>query len=183
MNEYTLIHGGPGSGRYPLGSGERPYQKLEGSRRKSSGGISGYIRSRKAKKQEAQAQKAKAEAEEKLRNLEENRERVLRSGRASEVLKYQGQLSNAELQHVADRLRLENQIQDYSMKEMSSGLDKLKTIQSYTNVSSALAKDGVDLWNSFAAIYNATPKGQSKPLAMAGARQPNQQASGGKKKK
>jgi hypothetical protein len=27
---YYISHGGPGSGRYPLGSGERPYQKYEG---------------------------------------------------------------------------------------------------------------------------------------------------------
>ena len=27
---YYISHGGPGSGRYPLGSGERPYHKYEG---------------------------------------------------------------------------------------------------------------------------------------------------------
>lgn len=31
-NEMYVIHGGPGSGRYPLGSGDRPYQMLETSK-------------------------------------------------------------------------------------------------------------------------------------------------------
>lgn len=175
MNDFYLIHGGPGSGRYPLGSGERPYQKLEGSRRKSSGGISGYIKSRKAKKEEERVQKAKEEArkkqldrEENDRKLEADKERVLRSGTASEVMRYQGRLTNKELNDAADRIRLENQLNGYSEKEVKSALDKLKTIQSYTNVSSALAKDGIDIWNSFVAIYNVTANGKNKPLTLIG---------------
>lgn len=174
MNEYLyLAHGGPGSGRYPLGSGDRPYQKFEGSGRKSSGGISGYIRSRKAKK--AETQKQKAAEEEKKRKLEEAREqqrldadkeRVLRSGTAQEVLKYQGRLTNQELNAAAERIRLENQLSSYSEKEIKTALDKMKKVQAYTNVGSALAKDGIELWNSFVAVYNATPRGQKDPLTI-----------------
>lgn len=173
MNEqYYLIHGGPGSGRYPLGSGDRPYQKFEGSRRKS-GGISGYIRSRKERKAEskhakamADAQKRAAEEVERRRQLEVEKERVLRGGTASEVMRYRGQLTNKELSDVADRLRLENQIGGYSQKEIKTGLDHLKKIQAFSNVGSALAKDGIEIYNSLAAIYNATPDGQKKPLTL-----------------
>lgn len=173
MNDlYYLSHGGPGSGRYPWGSGDRPYQRLEGSRQRSKG-ILGYIKSRRAKKMEAQLEKAKEEAkarklkdEENQRKLEADKERVLRSGTASEILRYQGQLTNKELSDAENRIRLENSLKSYSEKEIKTGLDTLKKIQSYSNVSSALAKDGISLWNSFASIYNVTPTGKKEPLPM-----------------
>lgn len=184
MNDiYYLSHGGPGSGRYPWGSGDRPYQRLEGKRAKkaaipvkkatTTGGISGYITARKLEKTKAEHEKAKQEAarrrmeeERKLREFEADKERVLREGTATEVLKYQGKLTNKELSDAADRLRLENQLSGYSEKEVKTALDKLKKLQSYTNVGAALAKDGVDLYNSFASIYNATSEGKKKPLTI-----------------
>lgn len=172
-NFYYISHGGPGSGRYPLGSGERPYQKFEGSRRRGSGGIVGYIKERRQKKAEEKAQKAlneetkkRIEKEKERERMEADKERVLRSGSASEVMKYQGRLTNQELSYAAERLRLENQLNSYSKSEVNSAYDKLKTLQSYTNVSSALARDGIDLWNSFASVYNAIDEGKKRPLTL-----------------
>lgn len=165
---YYLAHGGPGSGRYPLGSGDRPYQKFEGTGRKR-GGISGYIQSvreRKEAKNRIENEKRRASEEEARRRHEMDKERVLKRGSATEVLKYQGELTNKELNDVAERIRLENQLKTYSEKEIESSLDKVKKIQSYTNVASALTKDGVELWNNLAAIYNATPKGKKKQLSL-----------------
>lgn len=169
-NLYYLAHGGPGSGRYPLGSGDRPYQKFEGSGRKSSG-ISGYIKARKVKKEAAKQQKAQEEErrkqaeEEKLKKKREaDKQRVLREGSPSEVARYHGELTNRELADVAERLRLEKQINSYASDEVRSNLSKLKKVQSYTNVGSALAKDGIEIWNSFAGIYNATAEGRKSPL-------------------
>lgn len=186
MNEYFyLVHGGPGSGRYPLGSGERPYQKFEGSGRKY-GGISGYIKSRKAKK--AEKQKLKAAEEERERKLEEAREKqkldaekekVLRSGSAQDLMRYQGLLTNQELNVAAERLRLERQISSYSSDEIKTNLDKLKKIQSYTNVGAALAKDGASIWNSFVSVYNTTSAGKKDPLPTV----KEDKGDGGKKKK
>lgn len=171
-NLYYLSHGGPGSGRYPWGSGDRPYQRLEGSGQRPRG-ISGYIRSRKMKKEEERQQKEKAELqkrkideEKQKEQMEKDKERVLRSGTSSEVMRYQGQLTNKELQEAADRIRLEKQLNGYTQQEIKTALDKIKKIQSYTNVGSALAKDGIELWNSFAAIYNATPEGRKSPLTL-----------------
>lgn len=171
MTEYYYIsHGGPGSGRYPLGSGDRPYQKFEKSRR-GFGGISGYIQSRKARKAEAQRQKEYEEAQRKRieyekeeKRLEADKERVLRSGTAQEVMRYKGRLTNQELGTVAERLRLEKQISGYSSDEIKTALDKMKTIQAYTNVGAALAKDGVSIYNSFVSLYNSTSAGKKDPL-------------------
>lgn len=172
MNEYFyLAHGGPGSGRYPLGSGERPYQKFEGSGRRSGGGIGGYIKARNQKKAERKMQKAaEEERERKLAEMREKqkldaeKEKVLRSGTAQDLMKYQGRLTNQELNMAAERLRLERQISSYSSDEIKTNLDKLKKIQSYTNVGAALAKDGASIWNSFVSVYNTTSSGKKDPL-------------------
>lgn len=175
MNEfYYLAHGGPGSGRYPLGSGERPYQKYEGSRSGSSG-LSGYIRSVKEKKEEKrqrkaakEAQKKEAEEAERRRILEADKERVLRSGKASEVMRYQGQLTNQELNSAFTRLNLERQIGRLSKEEVKSTMDKVDDIMKAVKTGTEWAKIGTDTYNTFAQIYNATPEGQKAPLTLVG---------------
>lgn len=181
-NIYYLAHGGPGSGRYPLGSGDRPYQKFEGSRRKS-GGISGYIKEKKAKKAEEQQQKQRneelrqrMEAEQKKRQHDADKERVLREGTATEVMKYQGELTNQELQNAFTRLNLEAQLRGLSQKEMQTAIDKVDKIMKTVKTGTEWAKIGTDTYNTFAAIYNATPEGQNKPLTLVG------KGDGGKKK-
>lgn len=172
MNEfYYLSHGGPGSGRYPLGSGERPYQKFEGSRRKSSG-IVGYIQSRKEKKAEAQREKAAIEARkkaaedaEKKRQHEADKERVLRAGTASEVMRYQGELTNRELQDAFNRIDLERKLSSFSAQEIKSGMEKFDKVMQNLKTVNNWASIGTDTWNLMASIYNATPEGQKNPWA------------------
>lgn len=184
MNDiYYLSHGGPGSGRYPLGSGERPYQKFEGSRRKSSG-ISGYIKSRKVKKAESQMQKAKIEAQkradEEKKTREEkaaNKERVLRSGTATEVLRYQGELTNQELQNAFTRLNLETQLRNISQREIKTSMDNIDKIMKTVKTGTEWVKIGTDTYNTIAQIYNATAEGRKKPLTLVG------KGDGGGKKK
>lgn len=164
-NIYYLAHGGPGSGRYPLGSGDRPYQKFEGSRNKS-GGISGYIKTRRAKKIEEQRQKKRLEDEQKKRQHDADKERVLREGSATEVMKYQGELTNQELQNAFTRLNLEAQLRGLSQKEIKSAMDKVDNVMKTIKTGTEWAKIGTETYNTFAAIYNATPEGQKKPLTL-----------------
>lgn len=167
-NIYYLSHGGPGSGRYPLGSGERPYQKFEGSRRKSVG-ISGYIKSRKIKKiteQEQKENKRRLEKEQDKLKMEADKERVLREGTATEVMRYQGQLTNQELQNAFTRLNLESQLRNLSQKEIQTSIDKVYRIIKTIKTGTEWAKIGTDTYNTIAAIYNATPEGQKKPLTI-----------------
>lgn len=173
MNDiYYLSHGGPGSGRYPLGSGERPYQKFEGSRRKS-GGISGYIKARKAKKAEEQRQN---EEKEKRRHAAD-KERVLREGTATEVLKYQGELTNQELQNAFTRLNLEKQLRGLSKQEVKTAMDKFDGVMKTIKTGNEWAKIGTDTYNTFAQVYNATKEGRKSPLPLVG------KGDGGKKNK
>lgn len=192
MNDlyYNYIsHGGPGSGRYPLGSGDRPYQKFEKSR--GGGGISGYIQSRKAKKLESElekrnkaAAKKKEEEQEKLRKLNEERDKLLKSGKASDVLKYQGMWTNSELSQVVSRLGYEKSLRDYSQSEIQSNMAKVDKIMNNLKTVNNWASIGTDTYNLMASIYNATPQGRQKPLTPV--QKPQQGGGGGqpgKKKK
>lgn len=146
-------------------------------------GISGYIRKKKQEKADAAAQKERneqlrraMEEEQKKRHHDADKERVLREGTATEVLKYQGELTNQELQNAVNRLNLESSLRGLSQREMKSAMDKVDGIMKTIKTGTEWAKIGTDTYNTFAAIYNATPEGQSKPLTLVG------KGDGGKKK-
>lgn len=176
---YYLSHGGPGSGRYPLGSGERPYQKFEGSGRrrilrsggvntkpKRSYGLGGYLKARKAKKAEEKQQQLTEEAAQRKRQHDADRERVLRKGTATEVLKYQGELTNKELGEVTTRLNLERQLRSLSSQEAKSAIDSVDNIMKTVKTGTEWAKIGIDTYNTFVSVYNSTPDGKKKPLTV-----------------
>lgn len=175
MNEIYHIGMPRRSGRYPWGSGDRPFQSAEG--------ISGYIRKKKQEKADAAAQKERneqlrraMEEEQKKRHHDADKERVLREGTATEVLKYQGELTNQELQNAVTRLNLESSLRGISQKETKTAIDKVDEIMQNIKTGTEWAKIGTDTYNTFASIYNATPEGQSKPLTLVG------RGDGGKKK-
>nr|DAF83563.1 MAG TPA: RNA dependent RNA polymerase [Caudoviricetes sp.] len=163
------------SGRYPWGSGSRPFQSYKG--------ISGYIRKKKQEKADAAEQRERneqlriaMEEEQKKRHHDADKERVLRKGTATEVLKYQGELTNQELQNAVNRLTLESNLRNLSQKETKSAIDKVDEIMKTVKTGTEWAKIGTDTYNTLAAIYNATPEGQRKPLTLVG------KGDGGKKK-
>lgn len=115
------------SGRYPYGSGDRPYQR--------SGGISGYIKRKKAakqekaalKKREEQMKKAKEAAEAQRKHIAD-KERVLREGTASEVLQYKNELTNQELSNALNRIRWMNDLERIAKSEVDDGFDKIDAV-------------------------------------------------------
>ncbi len=167
-NEYYIAHGGPGSGRYPLGSGDRPYQKFEGSRNRFYG-ISEHIRSikNKSKQHKQNEEMVKKRLEEKKKH-DADKERVLREGSATEVLKYKGELTNQELQNAFTRLNLESQLKNLSQREIKTSIDKIDALMKNMKTGTEWVKIGTDAYNTIAAIYNATPEGQKNPLTLVG---------------
>lgn len=169
MNEfYYLSHGGPGSGRYPWGSGDRPYQRLEKSKQRH--GIGEYIRSRRAKKAEEQMQKDMEEArrrtaaeEERRKRLEADKERVLRAGSAREVLQYQGMLTNKELQDAYNRIDWEKKLSSVAASEIQTNMQKMDKAMSNLKTINNWGSTLTDSYNLMAAVYNATAEGKKDP--------------------
>lgn len=144
MNDfYYLSHGGPGSGRYPLGSGERPYQR--------STGISGYFKKRKEEKNKVLEIKKQQKREKFL----EDKERVLKSGSASEVSKYKGELTRQELQDACKRLNLERQIDSIAATEKLDNQKLVNNVVANVKRTSELIATGAASYNVLASVYNS----------------------------
>lgn len=147
------------------------------------GGISGYIRKKKQEKAEATAQKERneqlrkvMEEEQKKRRHDADKERVLREGSATEVLRYQGELTNQELQNAVSRLNLESSLKNLSQREIKTTVDKFDKIMKTVKTGTEWVKIGTDTYNTIASIYNITDDGKKKPLTLIG------KGDGGKKK-
>lgn len=162
MNE--LYHYGipKRSGRYPWGSGDRPFQ--------SSGGAAGpkkksNWRLKREQRAAAKEYKRQLEAAEEKRKHDADKARVLRSGSATEVMKYQGELTNKELQEVATRLDWESKIRGYSKKEIESAMDKMDSVMKNVGKINNWVNTATDSYNIMASIYNATAEGKKNPLS------------------
>lgn len=140
------------SGRYPWGSGERPYQ--------SGGGGAPVKKTRKQKRDEKRAAKT-AEAQ---RKHVEERNTVLQRGSASQVKSYLGELTNQELRDVTTRLNLEKQINEMSSKEIKTNMQKIdKAMQTIKKVDE-WSKIGTSMYNTLVSVYNSTEEGRKNPM-------------------
>lgn len=164
MNNYELYHFGipRRSGRYKWGSGNRPFQ---------SGG--GPMSKRQVKKVEKSTAKAREKMTPEERAAE--KERILKTGSATEVFSLKGQLTNQEMQNAVTRLNLESQLKNLSQKEIESGMQKIDKVMQGVKMGTNWVKIGTETYNTLAELYNATPDGQKSPLTLIG-------KGGGKKK-
>lgn len=162
------------SGRYPWGSGGRPYQRLEQPKKQGSS-ITEYIRKRKREKEEAKAaasatEKAKAEQDE-ARAKEEfirKKEEALRVGSASDILKFKGSLTNQEMQNAVTRLNLESQLSSLSSRETNAVVKEVDQIMKGVKMGTEWVNTGMNAYNTLAKIYNSTEGGKNKPLTIIG---------------
>lgn len=121
---------------------------------------------RDAKLEEARKQLA---IENERKKHEADKERVLRSGTATEVLQYKGELTNKELNEAVERLRLENNLTSMSAKEIKRNLDKIDSLMKDVQTITNWGKIATDTYNTIAKVYNATEEGKKKPLTLVGA--------------
>ena len=88
-------------------------------------------------------------------SYEEGKQKALKSGNATEVLKYKGDLTPQEMQSALSRINWERSMQDISNKELAEHKSKaeevFKKIDTYTTRVNTAAK----AWNTFANVYNA----------------------------
>lgn len=146
------------SGRYPWGSGKRPFQ--------SGGGPKNAKKKTTSGKEDA-LQKAR-ETRERNRAHEAEKQRALKEGTAADVLKFKSELSTKEMQEALDRIRVTSQLNSYAESDMKKFMNKVeeatKGVQTITNV----IKTGSDLYNAVAKLYNSTEEGKQKPLTLIG---------------
>lgn len=106
------------SGRYPWGSGGRPFQSQEGKKK-------GLFRRRK-KTQEREEENLTPE--ERQRRREAEKERILKEGTATEILQIQEELTSKELAEALGRIQTKVRLREISQKELDASWNKIDSV-------------------------------------------------------
>lgn len=156
-----------GSGRYMgnrNGGGQESSIPVQSKKRSIPARIKDAIVNRKEKKS-----KKIAKIEERAREARAaNKQRVINSGSAAEVLEYavRGEMTNDELRQISTRLQLTDSISGYAKKDIVTTEQKIDKISKSLKTTATLVNGGIDVYNALAAIYNTTEEGQKKPMRM-----------------
>ena len=81
--------------------------------------------------------------------------KALKSGSAADVMKYQGQLTNQELQSAVSRLNMESQLSSMNQKTVKTGWDKISDIASRATSIANAANSAINVYNVVAKINNS----------------------------
>lgn len=146
----------------------QPYPKGHTGDGKFIGKVTQKHKQKKIEKKRAENLKVARETKARNKELAEKKERVLKSGSATEVLQFKGKLTNQELQDTVKRLSLEKQLSDYSKAERNLKIAKIDEYVKKADKAADWVKTGTKLWNQVADIYNSTEEGRKKPLKKVG---------------
>lgn len=151
--------------------GVRRYQNKDGSltsagrKRYASGKNVGFFEARRLKKKRVEAAKkrqatleAKKKAEEDAQRHEAEKQEAIRSGNATQIAKFQNELSNQELRDVLARLDSKQKLSELVAKETpkkETKLDKAMKIAEKGAKYADIAEKGIKVYNTFAKVSNA----------------------------
>lgn len=167
---------------YPLKAGAHSAsEKKAGWMKSLSDKVKDHKKAKQRKKALEKARATKAANAKKAayeKQLEENKQKVLKSGTATDVKKYKGKLTNDELKEVWTRLDWEGKISDMASKEAPPDqMDKFfKKLDKYTDY----ANTAIKAYDVFIDVYNAFSGEAPKKKIKTGG--DNKKKDGGKKK-
>lgn len=165
---------GRGSGRYPFGSGKRPFQglprslakRLKNNKRKSVSLIKKLYQKHKDKKlakEQAEKEAARKKYEDYVNDIKSRKEEILKKGDAAQILELHqvDPLTANEMNTALNRMEAEDKLRNFVPKKKTK-LDKfyklmdnvdtgVKNVTKYT-------KTGIEAYNTLAKIYNSTIK-------------------------
>jgi hypothetical protein len=135
--------------------GIRRWQNKDGSL--TPAGRIRYGKNKKSDKKEVDPEEAK-------RQREEAKQKAIKSGTATEVMKFRGELDSRELQTALDRLDKEKSVRDLSAEEIKNHKTKADKFFSAVDKGVKYAEIGSKAWNTIANVRNAfTSSGISWP--------------------
>jgi len=114
-------------------------------------------RAAKAKKAEEKKKQEEQEAKEAKRKekFEQEKQKILMSGKASDVLKYKGLLTNQELSTVVSRLDYEKKLSDMKDREIKTGWDKTEALMKRVGQLTDWTIKATNMYNAIAKVSNA----------------------------
>lgn len=155
---------------YPLGSGSHSAAEKRQAKRGVST-LSEYISNKKTEKKRKvaleKARQTRIQNEEKKRVEEEhkaNKERVLQTGSASDILKYRGELTNQEMQNAINRINLEKQLSSMAAGDIKKAADRVDTVINAIDKGRSWVEKGTSAYNAVAKIINAFSDEDNLPI-------------------
>lgn len=137
--------------------GVRRYQNKSGSLT-----LAGRIRQAKLNKQRKKALEKARQAKTEKKAYEMTKKEALEKGTATDVLKFQGKLTNQELQNALTRINLERQLKEISAREIAAGqkktkstMDKMVDLGDKLNKARNTAENAINAYNTVAKINNS----------------------------
>lgn len=155
-----------------------PPYPLDASKHSAAEKAAGWMKSLKekheAKKKTKQrkaaldkARKAKIEKAKQAKlakEYEEKKQEVLRSGKASEVAKYKGQMTNKELSDALNRINWEKQLDDLSKSETKTNFEKIDGYMSKAKKMTDWYDTSKKVYNAIAEIHNTFSEGEKMKI-------------------
>ena len=141
--EYTLSHHGIKGMRW----GIRRYQRRDGSLTRA-----GKKRAEQIKRENLEkARQAKAEK----KQHEADKKAALKSGSASDVLKFKGELTKQEMDSAWARIQWEQNMSGVAAKDVSAGKSRADKFFASVGDATDKANTAAKAWNTIANVYNA----------------------------
>lgn len=152
---------GPGSGRYPLGSGKRPYQNAGPGEQRRARKMGLFGRKKKTLPDEP---KESEKEEEKL--TDEEKKRIIDEGDIRAAYKNKRSLTNADIEAVILRYNKEKSLADL-MPKKKKGIDFLVKSTDVLDKSVKFANASINAWNTIARVNNSLNKNFELPAIYA----------------
>ena len=169
-NTYICHHGVLGQKWYvrryqPYGKGDKAGLKGkevgEAKRTRKESKNNPAIKNVLTKKEKRQLERAH-QAELERKRIENEKQRALRSGSASEIVKYKSYLTDAELNSAIQRIERDKKLKDLAASETSSGFDKIdKTMKKVGDVNGWI-KTGIGVYTNINKIMEIVNKDRNK---------------------
>ena len=104
------------------------------------------------------ADEANADPEAAKKAHEEARQKAIKSGSATEVMKFKGEFSQQEMDAIANRIRWEQSMSEISGREIAAGKMSAKKVFGHIDNVTGYVNTAAKAWNTVANIYNAFSK-------------------------
>ena len=143
-------------GKLRYGSGDSSGGNAPAKKKKVSRKVRKQREAALEKARQAKAEKKKLEEEQKKH--EEEKQQALKSGSASDLLKFKGEYTQQEMQAAWNRIQWEQNISNAAAKEVSEGKSKADKFFNNVKTGTEYAETAAKAWNTIANVNNAFNK-------------------------
>lgn len=139
---------------YPLKGGMHTDLEM-GQAKKKVSTLAGYFKDKKLKKKRAKALEKARQARAEKKAYDEAKDKALKSGNATELMKYSGDLSPEQIATALNRINMERQLAEYAKNDMTPAEQKVDKVLTKLGRAADWAEKGIKFYNVASKITNS----------------------------